>query len=165
MPNLFVETFEEFKARMNCDSVAIVNQSHRTGENVSHYSFENGAVSDGRNHEEPPGDPVACSAIKVDFLTRRLKQEQTLFESCRSFILAQANYARLGAGPAPEEAAFTDLERLKANVAALQLRLQDAQIAHAALRGPTPEERFAESRRERIAVASDAVARAMKCQI
>lgn len=151
----YIESYDEFQARMNCPFVT-------TG---GRYLFANGAQSNGTDHLEPPADPLELLPLEIEYLAARLKTEERQFNECKRYIITQAQYYALNAGPAPAEEAFTDLERFQKNVLATREEIEDKQTTLARLRGPSREQIYHEQRGQQRATAQDAIDRAMSLGI
>lgn len=156
----YIEDFEEFKKRMNCPYVA----------SRKRYLFENGGQSNGGlgQHTDPPDDPQSLLTLQIEYLAVRLEQEETKFNDCKGYIMEQARFHSLGAGPPPAEDAFSDLARFKKNVFTYRDQLAAKQEELSALLGPdhqSPRERKDEQREQSRRVANEAITRALRLEI
>lgn len=151
----YVESESEFNRRQACSRVFRRDR----------WIYENGAIWTSHGGIEPPDDATSLLAIQSEFLAVRIEQEERLFRECREYIASQANYHRLGAGPAPAEQAFTDLERFQTNILQWREVLQAKRDELRNLRGPTPGERAEEQRRQFQTTAQACMSRVANFQI
>ena len=157
-----VESFEEFTARQGCEHETETAASPRTGENIFHAVFENGASSDGYLHREPPDDPAQLLGIKIEYWKRRVEHFERLFGECKNYISMQCAIGKSGFGPNPPEEAFADLDRFRDGVHDSEAKLAELEAELKELRGPQPfDERMEHLDRQRQK-ANELLARAMR---
>lgn len=76
----FVENFEEFRQRMGCPFIT-------TGRR---YLFENGGVSDGSIHTDPPEDEFVLLRLRRDYIQHQLTTEVREWKAYKNQQLDQA---------------------------------------------------------------------------
>jgi len=153
---MFIETFEEFRERMNCECRPV-----RGG-----VVFRNGAKSDGREwHSEPPKNAKDLLVAQLEFLTAKLKHTSELHGNCQSYIFEQARFHELDAGPPPSDVAFKDLQRFQEEVLALRSEIKEKKKKLRKLTGPTNWQKLEARRTKQEQVAEEARQRAAGFQI
>lgn len=133
---VILEMFNEFARRQGCPYIVAGRQvSHRTGEDVSRIVFENGAVSDGYSHFEPPTEPRVLREMRLEYLRAKLKKEEKDFNEFKSYCMEQATFHQefpKTCPPPPRDAA----EQLSAG--ALRIHSLREQIATLEKEGKNP---------------------------
>lgn len=151
----FVEDLREFTERMGCECI------YARG----HYLFANGGRSNGLLHRDPPTDTVALLTLQSEFLAAKVKQQERLFQQCKTFIATQSEFHGMGAGPAPPERAFEDLEIFQKNVLKLRKQLEMTQGRLKRRRGPTGDDVYQQRRSVDRAEAEEARQRLMSIEV
>src|SRR5947207_12367581 len=99
MPQL-IEDFRECAGRQRnpdgkpCRYIVSSSASPRTGEDVRLVRFENGAVSNGNQHFDPPRDPHARLKAQRAFVEAALKREELEWKEYRAHCLEMAEMHR-----------------------------------------------------------------------
>ena len=144
-----------FRERQGCPRILHANR----------WLYENGAQWAADGGSEPPMEKTAKLKLKVEYLTAAVGVEKQKFDQCAGYIEGQAKFHELGAGPAPEEQAFTDLEHFKKNIGELSGQLESSRKELRELLGPSPAERYQAKRGQQRATASKAKRRARSIEI
>ena len=136
---MFIETFPEFRHRMDCEC------RHLEGR----YLFANGGQSNGHNnHQDPPADEFECLRLKRDFLHSKLDKEVKEFKSYKKAQFDQAalhkKYPNL---PAPDPKAP---EYLQSGLERIEHLLDEIEPINARL-AESPEARREQERNEQEA--------------
>lgn len=127
--------------------------------------YANGAQWTSQGGIEPPHEPEEKLRLKIEYLGAMLEREERLFNQCQTYINTQATYHSYGAGPAPAEEAFTDLERFQKNVLKLRQQLRAKERKLIDLHGQSPEQLYLEKRGLERSIAQQAISRASGFQI
>ena len=111
-----VETFDEFKARMNCEMLAIKGR----------YCFRNGAVSDGMfGHSNPPADEFSRLTLQRAFLQFKYDKQVKLFNEIKQENLeASSMFLKYSNSPPPNPDAPDALRRIRETVLKLREEIQ-----------------------------------------
>jgi hypothetical protein len=108
------EDFREFTARQACEFEWLDGKAH----------FKNGGLSDGHvMHIEPPTEPQALVQAQRMFLRAKIHRLVGLYNKEKQSCATQAEWHRLGAGPAPDENWIRDLKYWAEEIDALQKEL------------------------------------------
>jgi hypothetical protein len=125
---ILIETFEEFAQRQGCKHFAFAGQ----------FLFENGAVSDGRRHSDPPADPKTLLQAKRQYLKLVLDFEVKEFNAFKHKSIEMANLhernPQLPSGVGPEAVEMlrqgkARIERLRGQLAVIDEQLVDPEAA------------------------------------
>ena len=102
---------------------------------------------------------VALLVLRCEFLSLSIRQEEQRSNERETYIAVQSKFHGLGAGPPPDEQAFTDLEQHEKNIVQLREQLAAKQAELLQLRGPTGHSLYLQRKAKRQAVAHEAITR------
>jgi len=116
------ETIEEFAARQGC---AYIGLPRRSTFDPYEFLLENGATSDGENHQEPPEDPIELLHAKRRYVVAKLEDLERNHKQFMTYVQNQSRFHAMGAGPSVTEDEVSSLEELTAEIVELQNRIAD----------------------------------------
>ena len=124
----FVESFEEFCERQDCEYVVLHNGI---------VVFSNTAVWRGTHGVEPqPVDSIAYAELRVAYCRQKLERVEGQCERVRNYCAEQTEIAAMDAGPEPTEEELDYLARLVADVRTWEQKTQAAEQRLHGLRYP-----------------------------
>lgn len=148
---VWIETFEEFVQRMECDYVCLPSGS---------YLFANGAMSDGKQqHTEPAEDRGAQLSAQHKFWTIRYDQADREAKNRERFIAGQTAIAASGHGVDVEDFVFEQLREYQQQASYARQQCDEIERQLHAAQGETPVQRAARDQQENHSRARKAMER------
>lgn len=118
----FVETFDEFEKRMNCECIGgnweIGPLQTRQG-----WLFENGGFSDGQMHINPPEDEIGLAKMQRQYLRYQEKGWTAAFNRLRQVAFDAAKWSGKNV-PTISEYHIEELEKIQSVVLELREKLE-----------------------------------------
>ena len=122
----YYEDIKEFRERMSCPDLTDGRE----------FLFENGGVSTGLNHSDPPSDPIELLENKIRYQKLLLEQSDNHQSQIVRYVQDQNEIAATGYGANANPKAFDDLKKAKAETEKAARVLEEMEAKLKELIGP-----------------------------
>lgn len=111
----YIQSLAEFSESMDCKSIQLQSGA---------YLFENGAVSNGREHQPPPEDKFLRARRKKQYYGVKLKTAEDAFRKVKGEVNAKSHCDPMSSPP-PDEYDVESLRRLQAEVFEFRKKVEE----------------------------------------